>query len=97
MPHEDTHHWADLRAAIRQARRDGFAFFSIDNYVGYTVWYRKDGVTEEHINSFGLQYAELVREHLMSSDPASNGFLMVREIQMNEEYDIEAFSNYAII
>ena len=91
VPHEDTHHWADLRAAIRQARRDGFAFFSIDNYVGYTVWYRKDGVTEEHMNSFGLQYAELVREHLMSSDPAGNGFLMVREIPMNEEYDIEAF------
>jgi hypothetical protein len=39
--------WAELRSAIRQAHRAGYAFFSIDGYVGYSVHYNPNGVKIE--------------------------------------------------
>ncbi|AYF97046.1 hypothetical protein [Protaetiibacter intestinalis] len=42
---EDKHHWAELRRAIRNARKDGTSFFSVDGYAGYIVAYNPEGVT----------------------------------------------------
>jgi hypothetical protein len=39
-------HWAELRRAIRQARRDGYGFFALDGFVGYALFYNRAGVTE---------------------------------------------------
>jgi hypothetical protein len=36
--------WAELRRAIRKARRDGYAYFSIDGFVGYGLFYDRSGV-----------------------------------------------------
>ncbi|WP_155772112.1 hypothetical protein [Mycobacterium asiaticum] len=89
LPHEDTHHWADLRRAIRNARRDGCAFFSIDHFIGYTIFYRKEGVTEEHISKFREPMVEHVQNDLLAH--GGGGFLLVRELPMAEEYDVEGF------
>lgn len=59
---DDRHHWPELRRAIRKARREGYAFFSIDGFVGYSVHYNPDGITSEDMGR-----EELVRdvsEHL---------------------------------
>jgi hypothetical protein len=90
LPHEDTHHWSDLRRAIRDARREGFAFFSIDNFTGYGIFYRKEGVTEEHIAKFREPYVAHVQNEL-HPEQAANPFLLVRQVPMKEEYDLEGF------
>lgn len=89
LPHEDTHHWADLRRAIRNARRDGCAFFSIDHFIGYTIFYRREGVTEEHISKFREPMVERVQDDLLAH--GGGGFLLVRELPTKEEYDVEGF------
>ena len=91
VPHADTHHWSDFRRAIRKARRDGYAFFSIDDFIGYGVHYREEGVTEEHVKRFLPLYAEHVENKLLPVDEASNRFLLIRQIPMLEEYDTEGF------
>jgi len=90
LPVEETHHWADFRRAIRNARRDGFSFFSIDNFIGYGIFYRKEGVTEEHIASYRDAYLAHVQNELLS-EPVGNPFLLIREIPMKEDYDLEGF------
>lgn len=51
MPEEEQPHWSELRRAIRQARRDGYAYFELGGFVGYSVFYNSAGVTEEQIQS----------------------------------------------
>lgn len=89
LPHQEMHHWADLRRAIRNARRDGCASFSIDHFIGYTIFYRKEGVTEEHISNFREPMVEHVQNDLLAH--GGGGFLLVRELPMKEEYDVEGF------
>ncbi len=92
LPHTDTHHWSDFRRAIRRARRDGYAFFSIDQFIGYGVFYRKEGVSEEHITKFLEPFGEHVRSELLEADGGhAKGFLLVRQIPMLEKYDVEGY------
>lgn len=44
---EQDSHWKELRRAIRQARANGYSFFSIDGFVGYALFYNRDGITRE--------------------------------------------------
>lgn len=44
-------HWKDLRRAIRMARRDGFAYFELGGFVGYSLIYNVDGVSEPDIQA----------------------------------------------
>lgn len=90
LEHDDTHHWVDLRRAIRVARLDGFAFFSVDNFIAYALFYQRDGVTEEHMQKFRKQYVDRVAEELHPGE-AANPFLLVREVPMKEEYDLDGF------
>lgn len=91
LTHGDTHYWRDFRRAIRNARRDGFSFFSIDGFIGYGLFYRREGVTEEHIASFQEPYVQQVQSDLIPTAEDANRFLLVREVPMREEYDIEGF------
>lgn len=92
LPHADTHHWSDFRRAIRSARRDGYSFFAIDNFIGYGVFYSKEGVSEEHITKFRDPFCEHVKNELIDPDGGgANGFLLVRQIPMLEKYDIDGF------
>jgi hypothetical protein len=91
LPDQETHHWSDFRRAIRNARRDGFAFFSIDNFIGYGIFYRNEGITEEHIARFRDPYVAHVQNELQPGGAAANDFLLVREVPMREEYDLEGF------
>lgn len=92
LPHAETHHWSDFRRAIRCARRDGFAFFSIDQFIGYGVFYCKEGVTEEHIAKFREPFVEgAMNEVLGTCAGDENGFVLVRQIPMLEKYDVEGF------
>lgn len=54
IPEEEQPHWKELRRAIRQARRDGYAYFELGGFVGYSVVYNSSGVTREHIQSTSL-------------------------------------------
>jgi hypothetical protein len=89
LPYEDTHHWADLRRAIRHARRDGYSFFEIDHFIGYSVFFRKEGVSEEHIAKFRVPMVEHVQNDLLAH--GGGGFLLLRGLPMTEEYDVEGF------
>jgi hypothetical protein len=91
LPDEESHHWSDLRRAIRNARRDGFAFFSIDRFIGYGLFYRKEGVTDEHISNFREPYVEHIKKELLAAAASANDFLLVRQLPMLEEYDTEGF------
>lgn len=51
---EEQPHWAELRRAIRTARRDGFAYFELGGFVGYSLVYNAHGVTEEDIKASPL-------------------------------------------
>lgn len=44
-------HWKELRRAIRQARREGFAYFELGGFVGYSIIYNRDGVNGEDIEA----------------------------------------------
>jgi len=46
---EDLHHWADLRRAIRQARKEGYAYFWVDDFIGYSVHYGATGITTQDL------------------------------------------------
>ena len=88
--HEETHHWTELRRSIRMARRDGYAFFSIDGFIGYAVLYRKEGVREADILSKRDQFVNDVQEHLLASQGSNirNAFLS-RQIPMEEDEDLK--------
>ena len=45
VDHNQVHHWADLRRAIRTARSKGYAFFDVDGFIGYALLYDKEGQT----------------------------------------------------
>lgn len=49
LDNEEEPHWAELRRAIRAARRDGFAYFELGGFVGYSLIYNAHGVTAEDI------------------------------------------------
>ena len=51
---EQESHWKELRRAIRQARRDGYSYFEIDEFVGYSLIYSARGVTVEDISATPL-------------------------------------------
>lgn len=51
---EQAPHWAELRRAIRRARVDGYSFFSLDEFVGYAIFYDPNGVTEENVKNSSL-------------------------------------------
>ena len=92
LPHADTHRWSDFRRAIRRARRDGFSCFSIDQFIGYGIFYRKEGVSEEHIAKFREPFIEHVQSELLEANGGhAKGFLLVRQIPLKEEYDVEGF------
>lgn len=42
-------HWAELRRAIRAARRDGYAYFELGGFVGYSLFYNSTAVTNDDI------------------------------------------------
>jgi hypothetical protein len=62
---EEGHRWHELRRAIRAARRSGFSFFSIDNFIAYGIWYQKGGVSAEHLHSYGPTYAKEVAQNFL--------------------------------
>lgn len=49
LDEEQQPHWKELRRAIRHARRDGFAYFELGGFVGYSLIFNPDGVTKEDI------------------------------------------------
>lgn len=51
LPEEEQPHWKELRRAIRAARRDGFAYFELGGFVGYSFVYNSSGVTSEDIKT----------------------------------------------
>ena len=51
LPKEQEPHWKELRRAIRSARKDGFAYFELGGFVGYSVLYNTDGVTLDDITA----------------------------------------------
>ncbi len=87
----ETHHWADLRRAIRCARRDGYAAFSIDNFIAYALFYRKEGVNEEHMSKFKERFVDNVQDSITTERQPENRFIMLREIPMQEKHDIDGF------
>lgn len=54
LDNEEQPHWAELRRAIRAARRDGFAYFELGGFVGYSLFYNAQGVTTEDIKASPL-------------------------------------------
>ncbi|KPN22028.1 hypothetical protein [Arthrobacter sp. Edens01] len=56
LPEEQKPHWKELRRAIRQARRDGNAYFELGGFVGYSLIYNSDGVSSEDILSTSLNH-----------------------------------------
>jgi len=46
---EEQPHWAELRRAIRAARRDGYAYFELGRFVGYSLFYNPTAVTKDDI------------------------------------------------
>lgn len=54
LDNEEQPHWAELRRAIRAARRDGFAYFELGGFVGYALFYNAQGVTGEDIKASPL-------------------------------------------
>lgn len=66
IPEEEQPHWKELRHAIRQARRDGYAYFELGGFVGYSVIYNSAGVTKEQIQSTSMleSVAGLVHEQI---------------------------------
>lgn len=63
---EEQPHWKELRRAIRQARRDGYAYFELGGFVGYSVFYNSAGLTDEQTQSSSLaeNVASLVHEEI---------------------------------
>lgn len=51
---EEEPHWKELRRAIRDARREGYAYFELGGFVGYSVIYDSAGVSTENIQSASL-------------------------------------------
>ncbi|MDN3463227.1 hypothetical protein [Kocuria sp. APC 4018] len=54
LPDEEQPHWQALRHAIRNARREGYAYFELGGFVGYSVIYDSTGVSKESIQSAPL-------------------------------------------
>lgn len=54
LAEEQQPHWKELRRAIRTARREGFAYFELGGFVGYSLIYNATGVTEDDIKASPL-------------------------------------------
>lgn len=74
-------HWKELRRAIRQARRDGYAYFELGGFVGYSVIYNSEGVTKGHIQATSMleSVAGLMHEEIGDRNSITVSFLPDRE------------------
>jgi hypothetical protein len=48
---DDVPHWTELRRAIRLARKQGYSYFSIGGFVGYSVLYNSRGLSDYDFQS----------------------------------------------
>jgi hypothetical protein len=79
----DPHHWTELRRAIRAAHQDGYAFFSIDGYVGYSLLYSPSGVTAEDIKS-ATRLPEDLRMSLLRHEIGSRNSITLTPLPIEE-------------
>lgn len=77
------HHWAELRRAIREARRKGSSFFSLDDFVAYALFYSPDGVSQPDIGS--LKFKEKVDQTIFNSSRAERDTVTVDWIPCDED------------
>jgi hypothetical protein len=101
VDHSPTHRWADLRRAIRDARRHGYSFFDIDGFIGYGLAYNESGVSVDDL--LKPQIRNDVRDRLLGGGAAmrGQGSLIVQQIPLLERHDAQGapvmrFFNYSI-
>lgn len=77
LPDEQKPHWKQLRRAIRNARRDGNAYFELGGFVGYSLVYNNAGVSSEDIQSTSLaeDVKGLVHEEIGDRNSITLSFL----------------------
>ncbi|KQN94889.1 hypothetical protein [Arthrobacter sp. Leaf69] len=80
---EDHHHWAELRKAIRHARSNGYAFFSVDNFIGYGLWFNPNGVVKEDVAD--PRFVEDIQSHVLSDDLGDRNSLTIGAIPIEED------------
>ncbi|MDR6611103.1 hypothetical protein [Leifsonia sp. 1010] len=77
--------WGKVRAAIRAARRDGYSYFSLDGFVGYALFYNRNGITDEDIQSVRL--SEDITRTVMHEELGSRNSLTINQIPALDHND----------
>lgn len=81
---EDHHHWTELRRAIRSARKNGYAFFQIDNFIGYGLWFNAKGVAKEDIAE--PRFVEDIQSHILSDELGDRNSLTLGAVPIQEDH-----------
>ncbi|MFW0791587.1 hypothetical protein [Gordonia sp. CPCC 205333] len=94
-----TNHWNQLRSAIREARRNGYSYMSIDKFLGYAVFYNASGLRETDFAQSQMidDITESTLRHQYGTQPA----LRIFEVPMSQNreqagYPVIPFFNYEI-
>lgn len=80
---EDRHHWAELRKAIRHARSNGYAFFQVDNFMGYGLWFNPKGVVKEDVAD--QRFIEDIQSHILSDELGDRNSLTLGAVPIEED------------
>lgn len=81
---EDHHHWAELRKAIRIARKHGYAFFQVDNFLGYGLWFNPKGVAKEDVAD--PRFIEDIQRDILSDELGDRNSLTLGALPIEEDH-----------
>jgi hypothetical protein len=91
LDQETEPHWAQLRRAIREARSGGYAYFSLDGFVGYAVFYSATGVDHEVMQRGSLN--DDILSTIVSEETGKRDSITVSTVPDDEK---DPFSNFVL-
>lgn len=86
---QDVHHWTELRRAIREARRGGYAFFAVDEFIGYSIHYNSAGITTGDLG-MGSLVDDIVKS-IFVTDLDDRNSITINQIPAKEDNDRAPF------
>ncbi|GAB3544393.1 hypothetical protein GCM10027404_01020 [Arthrobacter tumbae] len=87
--YEEKPHWAELRRTIREARREGFSYFSIDEFVGYGIWYNAQGLEPGDVKKYDLNTR--IQQSIVKEALGERNRLTIQQIPIAEDNEFARF------
>ena len=86
---QDAPHWAQVRRAIRRAREDGYAYFSVDYFIGYSVHYSPTGIRTADLEMGNL--VDDVQNSILATELGDRNSITVNHLPVKEDFSQAPF------